>query len=222
MAQLIKIAREASGGALVGCSGGGGMADKEVIEESDVAIIHGNGLSRGEYYDFINKIKRWAAGKPVICNEDSPCCTRVDIGLETRTSWGYYNNYTKQIPPADYGVTPGEDLYFARRVARAVGIPVADLSSDAQYYLQGLEEHTAFNGMRAVRLACEFPEKVDYVDFYLEGKKIYRSYDEPFFVDRQSTWLAAPRAAAPGERVWEARIMLADGTIITKSAVVPA
>ena len=219
MAQLIKIARDESGGAPVGCSGGGGMADREVIEESDVAIVHGNGLSRGEYYDFLQKTKGWAAGKPVLCNEDSPCCTRVGVALETRTSWGYYNNYTKQIPPADYGVTYGEDLYFARRVARAVGIPVEELAEDEQYYLQGLEEYTAFNGMRAVRLACEFPEKVDYVDFYVDGKKLYRSYDEPFYVNRETTWLATPHKLPRSDREWTAVITLAGGGTIEKCAI---
>ena len=219
MAQLIKIAREESGGAPVGCSGGGGMADKEVVEESDVAIVHGNGLTRGEYYDFLRKVKAWAGDKPVLCNEDSPCCTRVDIGLETHTSWGYYNNYTKQIPPADYGVCEGEDLFFARRVARAVGIPVSGLRESEQYYLQGLEEETVFNGKRAVRLACEYPEKVDYVDFYIDGEKIYRSYDEPFFVERESTWLATPHAIAKKDREWEAVITLTDGRVIKKNAV---
>jgi len=218
MAQLIKIAREESGGALVGCSGGGGMADREVVEESDVAIVHGNGLTRGEYYDFIQKVKGWAGGKPIICNEDSPCCTRVDVGLETHTSWGYYNNYTKQIPPADYGVMQGEDLFFARRVARAVGIPVGELAFEDRYYLQGLEEDTDFNGMRAVRLAAEYPETVDYVDFIMDGKKLYRSYDEPFLLNRESTWLATPIKVSGEIRKWEAAIRLADGRTIIKSA----
>ncbi|MCL2058975.1 MAG: glycoside hydrolase family 5 protein [Oscillospiraceae bacterium] len=217
MAQLIKIAREESGGMPVGCSGGGGMADREVVEESDVAIVHGNGLTRGQYYDFINKVKGWAGGKPVLCNEDSPCCTRVDVGLETHTSWGYYNNYTKQIPPADFGVTCGEDVFFARRVARAVGIPVDELPHDERFYLQGLEDHTVFSGMRVVRLACEFPEKVSYVDFYEGGKRIYRSYDEPFFVNRETTWTGTPRAAGRGAQQWEAIVTLTDGNTVKKS-----
>ena len=221
MAQLIKIAREESGGVLVGCSGGGGMADREVVEESDIALVHGNGLSRGELYDFLLKVKRWAGGKPVICNEDSPCCTRVDVALETGTSWGYYNNYTKQIPPADFGVTDGEDLFFARRVARAVGIPVGELPAEEQFYLQGLEEYNEFNGMRAVRLACEFPEQVDYVDFYVDGQKIYRSYDEPFYVERETTWLATPHKTPRREREWEAVVRLADGGSIVKRATEP-
>ena len=216
MAVLIKAARKYSGGMFVGSSGGGGMADREVVEESDVVIIHGNGLTRGEYYDFINRVKQWSVSKPILCNEDSPCCTRVDIGLETYTSWGYYNNFTKQIPPADYGVTPGEDLYFARRIARAVGIPVDELPFEEQFYLQGLEDWTEFHGKRAVRLAAEFPETVDYVDFYLNGKKIYRSYDEPFFLNRETTWLCEPWEVKPEDKEWKAVVKLCDGRIIIK------
>lgn len=214
MAQLIKIAREYSGGMLIGSSGGGGMADKEVVQESDVVIIHGNGQSRGEYYDFLHRVKNWAGNKPVICNEDSPCCTRVDVGLETYTSWGYYNNYTKQIPPADYGVTPGEDLFFARRIARAVGIPVDDLPLEEQFYLQGLEEWSSFHGRRVIRLAAEFPEKINYVDFYLNGEKLYRSYDEPFFFKRQATWLGEPYTVSADDNKWKAIVKLTDDTII--------
>jgi len=218
MAQLIKIAREESGGLLTGCSGGGGMADREVIEESDIAIVHGNGLTRGQYYDFLKKVRGWAGGKPILCNEDSPCCTRMDVALETHSSWGYYNNYSKQIPPADYGVMDGEDLYFARRVARAAGIKVDELSESDQYYLQGLEEYTAFSGMRVVRLACEYPEKVKYVDFYIDGEKIYRSYDEPFFVKRESTWLATPHKLPSADRGWKAVVKLTNGGEIIKTA----
>jgi hypothetical protein len=217
MSMLLKIAREHSGGMPVGSSGGGGMADKEVIEESDVAIIHGNGQTRGEYYDFVNRVKGWAGEKPVLCNEDSPCCTRVDIGLETNTSWGYYNNFTKQIPPADYGVTPGEDLFFARRVARAIGLPVENLPFEEQFYLQGFEDWTMFHGMRAIRLAAEFPETVDYVDFYLNGKKIYRSYDEPFFLRRETTWLCEPVKLAYEYGEWKAVVKLRDGTSLEKT-----
>ena len=216
MAMLIKIAREESGGMLTGCSGGGVMADREVIEESDVAIVHGNGASRGGYYEFLRTIRSWAGGKPILCNEDAPCCTRVDVALELGTSWGYFNNYTKQIPPADYGVLPGEDLFFARRVARAVGIPVEELPFEERFYLQGLEDWTEFSGLRAIRLAAERPEEIDYVDFLLNGEKIYRSYDEPFFLDQRGTWLAGARALGPGDRDWKAVVRLCDGRTVEK------
>lgn len=217
--QLIKIARTESGGLLVGASGGGGMADKEVVEESDVILVHGNGQSRGQYYEFLRKVRGWAGDKPILCNEDSPCCTRVDVALELGTSWGYYNNYTKQIPPPDYSVTPGEDLFFARRIARAVGIKLKELSEDEQFYLQGLEDWSSFHGKRVVRLAAEFPETVDFVDFYLNGKKLCRSYDEPFFMGTMTTWLAAPRTMNEQDKNWKAVIKLINGKVIEKNIV---
>jgi hypothetical protein len=219
MAILMQLAREASGGMAVGCSGGGQMADREVVEESDVVIVHGNGATRGEYYDFLQKVLGWADGKPVLCNEDSPCCSRVDVALECGTSWGYYNNYTKQIPPAEHGVLPGEDLFFARRMARAIGIPVQELPFEDQFYLQGLEDWTSFHGKRAIRLAAEFPEMVDYVDFYLNGIKLYRSYDEPFYLHRDKTWLCKPWNVKPEDKEWKAVIKLTDGRVIEKSAI---
>jgi len=217
MAHLIRIAREVSGGMPVGSSGGGGMADREVVEESDVVFVHGNGLSRGEYYDFIRKVQGWAGDKPVICNEDSPCVSRMGIGLETYTSWGYYNNYTKQIPPADYGVTPGEDFFFARRMARAVGIPLPQIPFADGFYLQGLEGWSSFHGKRVIRLAAEFPETIDYVDFYCNGVHLYRSYDEPFFLYRQATWLGKPNTVQPADGEWTAEITLNDGRSLKKS-----
>ena len=217
MARLIANAREWSGGMPSASSNGGGRADKEVIAASDIALIHGNNLYRGQLYDFFNKAHKMADGKPVICNEDSPCYSYVDVGLETYVSWGYYNNYTKQIPPADYGVTPGEDLFFARRMARATGIPIEELPLREQFYLAGLEPWTAVHGRRFLRLAAEFPENIRYVDFYLNGEKIYRAYDEPFFLHREMTWLATPREVSPDDREWKAVVTMCDGTVIEKT-----
>jgi hypothetical protein len=219
MACLIDMAREHSGGMPVGSSGGGGMADPEVVAASDIVLVHGNGLSRGEYDDFIRKVRQWAPDKPIVCNEDSPCVTRVDVALETGTSWGYYNNYTKQIPPADHGVTPGEDLFFARRMARAVGIPVPALPRQDQFVLQGLEPETSFHGMRAIRLAAERPEAVDHVTFSCNGKPLYTAWDEPFFCWRESTWLAHSWTVDDAMRNWKAEIHLVDGTVLEREVV---
>lgn len=101
MAKLLRLVKEESGELLVGSSGCGGLIDQEVVDASDVVLIHGNGLTRGEYYDFVLKVKNMAPNKPILCNEDSPCISRMDIAFLTHTSWGYYNNFTKQEPPCD-------------------------------------------------------------------------------------------------------------------------
>ncbi len=216
IASLIDLARTESGGMLTASSGGGGTVDSQVADAGDFVLVHGNGLTRGQYYDFLKRAIRLAKGKPVLCNEDSPCCTRVDVALMTGTSWGYYNNYTKQIPPCFFGVTPGEDLFFARRMARAVGIPVKELLREEQFVLQGLRPEEAFGGgLRALRLAAEYPEQVDRVEFYRNGAKFYVSYDEPFFVDCKATWLGTPFSVAKGER-YSADIYLTGGEVVRK------
>lgn len=216
MTSLIQIAKEYSGGLLVGSSGGGIMADKEVVEESDVVIIHGNGATNGQYYNFIQKVKEWAPNSPILCNEDSPCCSRVDVAVDTETSWGYYNNYTKQIPPSDYSVTLGEDLFFARRIARVIGIPLNDLPFEEQFYLQGLEDWSSWNGLRAIRLAAEFPEKIKKVEFHQNNELIYTSYDEPFFLNQTTTWLGKPWVISSEDSEWKAVIHLSDSNLIEK------
>ena len=217
MAHLIRLARDVSGGVMVGASGGGGMADPEVVRESDIVLIHGNGLSAGEYYDFVRKVIAWAPSQPIVCNEDSPCTTRIDIAMDTGTSWGYYNNYTKQIPPADYSVTPGEDTFFARRMARAIGLNVKPLQE--RFHLQGLEPDQAFQGRHAIRLAAEFPEEIIKVDYFRDGQLVYSSYDEPFYCFRESTWLANPWKADPATRLWMAVVHLADGSTVEKQVI---
>ena len=218
MVELIHLAQTASGGCPVGASGGGGMADQKVAEASDIVLIHGNGLTAGQYYHFIRKVRQWVPDRPIVCNEDSPCCTRVDVAALTGTSWGYYNNYTKQIPPADFSVTAGEDLFFARRMAAAIGIPVEPLPESEQYVLQGLEPHAVFNGHRAIRLAAERPETIRRVRFELDGQLIDVSHDEPFFCLTETTWLATPWKTDGKPHHWRAIVELADGRSLIRES----
>lgn len=209
---LIALA-QAESGMLVGSSGTGGKLEKEPALASDFVIIHGNDLSRGKMYDFLLRQKKITPDRPILCNEDSPCCTRVDVCTELGVSWGYYNNYTKQIPPCNWRVTEGEDLFFARRMARTIGLPVKPLEENEQFVLQGLAPEEAFSGgLHTMRLACEYPEKVDYVTFYRNGEKLYTSYDEPFMCYTESTWLGTPMRVQSGDR-FQARIHLTDGTV---------
>lgn len=217
MAKLLRLVKEESGGLLVGSSGGGGLIDQEVVDASDVVLIHGNGLTRGEYYDFVLQVKNMAPNKPILCNEDSPCISRMDIAFLTHTSWGYYNNFTKQEPPCDWSITPGQDFYFARRMANALGLKVDELSKEDQCYLQGLEPNTEWEGKRWIHLSSEYPETINYVDFYINGRFVYRSYDEPHFLYRETTWIQKPWIMDQGQNDVKVVVTFVDGTSLTKS-----
>lgn len=221
ISSLIDIAREESGGMLTGASGGGGMFDGETGRASDFILVHGNGLTRGQYSDFLRTVRAEVPDKPIVCNEDSPCTTRVDIALASGTSWGYYNNYTKQIPPCPFGILPGEDLFFARRMARAIGIPVAPLDEQDQYVLQGLSKAECFGGLHTMRVAAEYPERIDHVSFFRDGAHLYTSYDEPFFCYTETTWLGTPFSVKPGE-TYRAEIHLVDGKTIIRDTTIDA
>jgi len=88
MTTLMELAREASGGIPVGCSGGGAEMIREVAEASDVVLVHGNTSLRQRYSHFIKTVKSWTPDKPIACNEDSPCFTQLDVAFDTQTSWG--------------------------------------------------------------------------------------------------------------------------------------
>jgi hypothetical protein len=214
---LIDLARRESGGLPVGCSGGGGAVSREIAEASDVILVHGNGCNRQTYCNMIRRIRSWDLNKPVVCNEDSPCHSFLDIAVHTHTSWGYYNNMTKQEPPTTWSITPGEDAFFARRLATAVGINLPNLPFEEQFYLQGLEPNTDWNGQRWIRLASLYPERIDHVDFYCNDKWIDRAYGEPFLMFNRTTWLQDPWTVRPQDR-WKAVVHLTDGQTIEKSA----
>jgi len=220
MKMLIDLVRKESGGMLVGSSGGGGLIDQEVVDASDVVLVHGNGLTRGVYYDFILRVQEMAPNKPILCNEDSPCISRLEVAHLTHTSWGHYDNFTKQEPPCDWSITKGQDFFFARRMAASLGITLPELPLEEQFYLQGLEPNTEWQGKRWIRLSAEYPEKINYVNFYRNGEFIYRSYDEPYFMYRETTWIQKPWNINKDDKKWTAEIILADGRTIVKSVKV--
>ncbi|MFP6644561.1 MAG: hypothetical protein VCF24_13545, partial [Candidatus Latescibacterota bacterium] len=104
---------------------------------------------------------------------------QIDVAFKTGTSWGYYNNMTKQEPPADWSITKGEDTFFAHRMAAGIGIEVPDLPEEDRFYLQGLEPHMTYGGERWIRLAILHPESIDFVDFYKGETLVATAYDEP-------------------------------------------
>lgn len=216
MVALIEIARQESGGMPVGCSGGGNYAAREICVESDVVLIHGNGCSRQQYYNLIQTAKEWAPGKPVVCNEDSQAIGQLLVSYQTKTSWGYYNNLTKQEPPADWRVTSGEDTYFAYRMAEGIGIKLPPIQKEDQYYLQGLEPNMEYEGKRWIRLASLYPETIDYVEFFANDKLVYTCYDEPFTVNFRSNWMQGPSLINSDNKEWKAVIHLRSGEIIEK------
>lgn len=210
MVSLINFAKECCGGIPVGCSGGGGYVNEEICRASDVAIIHGNGESRGKFYNHILRTKGYSGNKPVIINEDSQAIGQLQVCEELQTSWGYYNNMTKQEPPTYWEITKGEEEYFCWRMAHMIGIEQEDMPEDEQYYFQGLEPHMHHDGIRYPRLASLYPETINYVRFYQNDELYYVAYDESFTVNYHNNWLQGGVQTQNGD-VWKAEVVLVSG-----------
>ena len=215
MVTLLDLARKESGGLPCGCSGGGSYRNREVAEASDVILIHGNGCTRQRYHNMIQEVQSWNLNRPIVCNEDSQAIGQLQVAYKTQTSWGYYNNMTKQEPPADWGITTGEDTFFAHRMAEGIGIDTDPI--DDQYYLQGLEPHWEYQGQRWLRLASLYPETISYVDFYRNGKFYDTAYDEPFSLHFQTNWRQGGIEVRDNDREWKAVIHCGDGEVIEKT-----
>jgi hypothetical protein len=216
---LMEIAREASGGIPVGCSGGGAEMIKEVALASDVVLVHGNNAHRQRYHSFIKMVKSWTPDKPVVCNECSPCFMNLDVAYDTQTSWGYYNNLSKQEPPVNWGIANAEDLFYARRMARGVGISIPALSEEEQYVLDGVTGRFELNGERWIRLSAEYPETINYVEFFQNGERVDRAYQEPFYINYEATWIQTGSKTKKGDK-WKAIIHLGDGRTLERTAEV--
>ena len=217
MATLIDLARAESGGMPVGCSGKGGSYEREIAEASDVILIHGNSCSRQRLYNMIRTVQSWNLQRPIVTNEDSQAIGQMAVTFKTRTSWGYYNNMTKQEPPTDWSVTKGEDTFFAYRMAEGIGISLPPIPADEQYHLQGFEPHLTDGGQRWIRLASLYPESINFVDYYRDGALYYTSYDEPFSVHYLSNWRQGGVPVQPGE-TWRAVVHLRNGEVVERTA----
>lgn len=216
VAALCDLARAESGGLPVGCSGRGGSVYQEIAEASDVIIIHGNGCSRQRLYNMIEKVRSWELDRPIVCNEDSQAIGQMEVTYKTQTSWGYYNNMTKQEPPADWSVTKGEDTFFAYRMAEGIGIDLPPIPEEEQYYLQGVEPEMTDNGQRWIRLASLYPETINYVDFYRDGELYYTSYDESFSIHFESNWRQGGVDIQSPDEKWTAKVHLRNGEVIER------
>lgn len=217
-ATLIDLARAESGGIPTSCSSIGKVVHPEIARASDYILIHGNQAgSRTFLYNLVQEARRCSPGKPVVCNEDSPRHGMLVVAIKTHSSWGYYNNSTKQEPPADWTVTRGEDMFFASRLAKEIGIEVPSIPQDEQYYFQGFEPHATYDGKRWLRLASLYPETIDYVDFFDGNHLLYTSYSEPFLLYHQRPWV--PAGVEVGDSsAFRAEVHLRDGTVIERLA----
>lgn len=217
--QLIEIAQHESGGMPVGCSTTGAYFSEAIGNASDVILIHGNNMSRQVYHNHIQKAKRITPARPIVTNEDSQCLSNMQVALDMGISWGYYNNMTKQEPPAIWGITKGEDTFFAERLAESLGLLQNARSLEDSFYLQGLEADACWQGKRWIRLASKWPEKIHKVDFYRDGAYFDTAYDDPFTIHYYWNWLQFPvEGIAPGE-AWEAVITLSDGQVFRQKTI---
>ncbi|MFI3254111.1 MAG: hypothetical protein R3Y63_07200 [Eubacteriales bacterium] len=212
MVALIDLARECSGGMLVGCSPYGGTLDEEVCKASDVVFLHGNGQSRGKLYNLICRAQEFAGEKPIVINEDSQALGQLTVCEELATSWGYYNNMTKQEPPCDWGITEGEDRFFAYRMAEMIGIRQEPIPESEWYYFQGLEPHMHYQNQRFPRVASLYPEKINFVRFFQNDKLIYVAYDESFLVNYVENWWQKSVLTETGD-IWKAELHLRCGEV---------
>ncbi|WP_093988096.1 hypothetical protein [Massiliimalia timonensis] len=214
MGALLRLTREWSGGRFaVGSSGGGGSWKPEIVSNSDVILVHGNGLRRREYYDFIRSIQAYAPDKPIVCNEDSQCFGQLSVSEVTHTSWGYYNNMTKQEPPADWSVTAGEDDFFARRLEQMI---YGREEVENEFYLQGFEPDCHIDGRRYIKLASLYPEKINYVEFYENDRLLYTSFDEPFMLYALNTLEQRPYRVSKDAQSFTAVIYLHSGQVVER------
>jgi len=218
MVGLINLARQESGGLLTSCSCAGGVSFPEISQVSDFILIHGNGCTRQQLYNLISKVRSESPGKPVICNEDSSAIGQLQVAFDTQSSWGYYNNITKQEPPADWSVNPGEDHFFAVRMAIGLGIACEKVTEADQYLLQYHE--LAERNIYWLRLAALYPEKIDRVEFYLNGNKVYTCYDEPYMLNYCVNFFQLPWHRQSAAERWMAHIHLHNGQLIEKSITV--
>ncbi|TFH05749.1 MAG: hypothetical protein E4H09_01490 [Spirochaetales bacterium] len=189
---------------------------------SDVILVHGNQGTTQTYYKMIRAAQQDDHGKPIVCNEDSPRFTHLKVAMETRTSWGYYNNHTKQEPPADWGITRGEDQFFAMRMADLLVIKVPALPPEEQFYFQGFEQELSYQGKRWIRLAALYPERIDSVKFYRNGEFVDMAFEEPFYIFHHDTWSQGGVAVTGAREEWTAAITMHSGETIERHAVVEA
>lgn len=218
--RLIEIAKKESGGMPVGCSETGGNFSERIAQASDVILIHGNEVTRNQFYNIIRKAKAIKPARPIVTNEDSQALSQMGVTFKTGVSWGYYNNMTKQEPPVDWGITKGEDMFFALRMKEYLTGEKADLPLEEQFYLQGFEKDMTYENKRWIRLASLYPEKIDYVEFFRNGELYQMAFDDPFCINFWFNWAQYPVIGIESKEEWKAIVHLTDGKTVEKKVIV--
>ena len=75
--------------------------------------------------------------------------------------------------------------------------------------LLGISANECWDGKCWPRVASLYPESINYVDFFVDGEYLYRSYDDPFTLYYLTNWLQEPLKRTDG--VVRAEITLRSG-----------
>lgn len=213
MAELVNKCRAWCGGRFAVGSSTTFVDDRQevVMKASDICLFHGNDKRRQELHNKYTKIRAWCPDRPLVVNEDSALFTQIDVALEDHFSWGYYNNWTKQEPPCDWGITDSEDVHFASAVAKAVGLPFPEQEEVPK--LLGFEPHNCLRGgERFIRVTTARPDRILKVVYYEDGRKLDAAFAEPFYLYPLSTWHQAAYKPSSGSRKFTAVVVMYDGS----------
>ena len=81
-----------------------------------------------------------------------------------------------------------------------------------------MEKDNVYQGKRFIRLSAMYPEMVDKVEFRLNGRLIDTAYEESFAVCRITNYFLGPVTGIRSGDIMEARVYLANGQIVSRSA----
>ena len=127
---------------------------------------------------------------------------------------------TKQEPPIVWGITHGEDNFFALRMKEYLTGEKPNLPFEDQFYLQGLEKEMIVDDKRWIRLASLYPETINYVEFFRNGELYEIAYDDPFTINFIYNWVHMPVIGIQSGEEWRAVVTLTDGRKIEKKMIV--
>ena len=107
------------------------VPDDDMINVSDIILLHGNDQSPSQVEDMINKVSGSNSyksnPKPIVFNEDpntnfNSNSNNMQTAIMNHASWGYYSQGTNdyksgyQSPPVDWSVDTTDKLAFFQQV----------------------------------------------------------------------------------------------------------